>query len=252
MNFLLKIAFNGTAYHGFQVQKNALGVCTVIQDAMEKVLGARPDVKGCSRTDAGVHAREYCISFRFVTSLTPRKMPLAFNRYLPPDIRVLSAQRVPDDFHARYSALGKEYHYVLFNSFVDDPFAPGLYYRLAIPLDEEKMQQGGNYLLGKHDFASFMSAGSDIQDTVRTITSLQVTRQEQRVTISVAADGFLYNMVRIIAGTLVQVGNGRILPEDMPTIIQGKNRSLAGDTMAAQGLFLNKVFYPPEALAWEE
>ncbi len=248
MNFLMEMAFVGTAYHGFQVQKNAVAVCEVLQDAMEKVFGSRPPVKGCSRTDAGVHARRYCVSFKMETGVSAKKIPLALNQHLPYDIRINWARQVPEEFHARYSAIGKEYEYVFRNSGVDDPFRAGQYYRVYPHLDEGAMQEAVNVLLGNHDFASFMSAGSDIEDTVRTITSLRVIRQEDGVSIFVAADGFLYNMVRIIAGTLLLAGQHKLNALGMEEILAGKNRGLAGDTMPAKGLFLNKVFYLPESL----
>lgn len=250
MNILLTLAFNGSAYHGFQVQQNALSVCEVLQNAMQKVLGCRPDVKGCSRTDAGVHATGYCVSFKHDKAIPPGKLPMAFNRYLPPDIRVKTARAVPEAFHARYSATGKQYRYIFLNSQVDDPLAPGQYYRVPFALNEKAMQQAGLLLVGKHDFCSFMSAGSDIEDTVRTVHSLTVTRQDERIYMDIAADGFLYNMVRIIAGTLLKVGNDRWPAGSAETILLGKNRALAGETLPAKGLFLCKVFYP--ATAFEE
>ena len=251
MNFLMEMAFLGTAYHGFQVQKNAVAVCEVLQDAMEKVFGSRPPVKGCSRTDAGVHARRYCVSFRQETEVPLKKMPLAINQHLPHDIRINWVRAVPEDFHARYSAVGKEYEYVYRNSGVDDPFRAGQYYRVYPHLDEKAMQAAGDVLVGKHDFLAFMSAGSDIEDTVRTITSLRVVRQEDCVSIYVAADGFLYNMVRIIAGTLLLAGQNKLEAAGMEKILLSKNRANAGDTMPAKGLFLNKVFYPAEMLEEE-
>lgn len=248
MNILLTMAFNGTAYHGFQVQQNALGVCTVLQDAMQKVFGARPDVKGCSRTDAGVHALEYCVSFRFTTPIADDKLPLALNYHLPRDIRILTARRVPEDFHARYSCTGKQYRYVFLNSHVDDPFAPGLYYKVPGVLDAAAMHKAGQALVGRHDFAAYMSAGSDIQDTVRTVTQLDVSREGERVLLDIAANGFLYNMVRIIAGTLLSVGTGRTAPEKPAQALQACSRSMAGDTLPAKALFLRRVYYPPGIL----
>lgn len=247
MNILLTIAFNGSAYHGFQVQQNALSVCTVLQDAMQKIFGCRPDVKGCSRTDSGVHALEYCVNFWHQTDIPPQKLPLALNRWLPVDVRVKSARIVPDSFHARYSAEGKEYRYVFLNTHVDDPLAPGLYHRVPAPIDAEKMHEAGRVLVGKHDFAAFMSAGSDIEDTVRTVQRLAVWRQDERVCMDIAADGFLYNMVRIVAGTLLKVGSGKWPPGQVLKVLESKNRAMAGETMPAKGLFLTKVFYPPSA-----
>lgn len=247
MNILLTLAFNGTNYHGFQVQQNAVTVCAVIQDALQAVLGARPNVKGCSRTDAGVHARRFALSVRCSTTIPMEKLPLALNNQLPPDVRVLAARQVPDSFHARYSATGKEYEYVMLNSPVDDPFAPGLYYRVPQPINEAAMHRAGQVLAGRHDFAAFMAAGSSVKDTVRTITALSVRREKARVVLAVAADGFLYNMVRIITGTLLEVGLGRMDEKQPARILQSGQRSQAGPTLPGKGLFLNRVFYPEEA-----
>lgn len=244
MNTLLTLAFNGAAYHGFQVQQNALGVCTVLQNAMQDVLGARPDVKGSSRTDAGVHARCFCVNFKHALALPLAKLPLALNSRLPADVRVTGAYAVPEGFHARYDAVGKEYEYVILNNAVDDPFQPGLYYRVPYPLDAKAMQSAAAHLVGRHDFASFMSAGSTVQSTVRRVAWLDVTRTDTWVRIRIAADGFLYNMVRIVAGTLLAAGLGKMPPQEAGRILGAGNRAAAGDTLPAKGLFLNRVFYP--------
>lgn len=246
MNYLLTMAFDGSRYHGFQVQRNALGICTVLQDALQAVLGQRPDVKGCSRTDAGVHALQYCASFRADTAILPEKLPLALNFHLPQDIRVYKVQPVAEDFHARYSAVGKEYRYVFLNCAVDSPFERR-YHRVTAPLYEDAMHMAGQLLVGEHDFAAFMSSGADVQDTVRRVSALRVQRQGDVVTMRIAADGYLYNMVRIIAGTLLAVGTGRSTEQAVAEALRTKNRGCAGDTLPAQGLFLARVFYPPEA-----
>lgn len=242
-NILIRIAFNGSAYHGFQVQKNAVSICAVLQDAMKAVLGSRPDVKGCSRTDAGVHAKAYAASFFAKLPFPIEKLPLSINSFLPQDIRVYHAQYVDKNFHARYSALGKEYEYVILNSNIDDVFLAGQYYRVHGKLDEFAMQQAAETLIGRHDFAAFMAAGSDVKDTVRTINYLRCEKKDRWVIITIAADGFLYNMVRIIAGTLLAVGKGRIMPGQINEILESKNRKNSGETLPAKGLFLTKVFY---------
>lgn len=245
MNILLTIAFDGTAYHGFQVQQNALAIAQVLQDALQKLFGVRPAIKGCSRTDAGVHAENFCVSFKQQTNLPMQKLPLAINSYLPHDIRVLHARLVPENFHARYAAISKTYEYRILNRPVDDPFQNGRYYRYAAPLQINAMQQAAAAIIGKHDFCSFMSSGSHVIDTVRTVSRLQVMRRGDMVVISITADGFLYNMVRIIAGTLLAVGAGHMQAQQLPAIIAAKNRAAAGDTLPAKGLFLCKVEYPP-------
>lgn len=242
-NLLVTIAFEGTRYHGFQVQKNALSVCEVFQNALESVVGSRCDVKGCSRTDSGVHARMYCISFKTTAGIRCDKLGLALNRFLPDDIAVLDAKEVPDDFHARYSCTGKQYVYKIYNSAVKDPFSPNLAYRYGYPLDVEMLDAEARAFVGRHDFAAFRSIKSDVEDTVRTITEFTVTRKDKHVLFTVTGDGFLYNMVRIMAGTLIFIAEGKIARGGIPAIIESKDRKNAGKTMPARGLYLNKVYY---------
>ena len=242
-NILVTMAFRGTQYHGFQVQENALGVCTVFQDAIERVFGSRVDVKGCSRTDSGVHALRYCVSFRVDSGIPMYKLPLALNAHLPADVRVLEARIVPEDFHARYSAEAKQYVYRLHNSPVSSPFSDGLCWRVGAPLALEPMQKAAAAVVGTHDFASFMTAGSKIVDTVRTVYDFTVQRQGDDLLFTICADGYLYNMVRILVGTLVEIGAGRMRAEDMPAVIAAADRTAAGPKAPAQGLFLDRVFY---------
>lgn len=242
-NILMTLAFQGTHYHGFQVQENALSVCTVFQNALEKALGERMDVKGCSRTDSGVHALGYCVSLHSRTSIPLRRLPLAVNAYLPRDIRVLSARFVPEDFHARYSAEAKQYVYYIYNSPISSPFFDELCWRIGPPLDENRMQSAAQAVVGTHDFASFMSAGSKIENTVRTVYNFSVTRSGNLVRFRICADGYLYNMVRILVGTLAEMGAGRLPAEKMPEILASVCRSAAGPRAPAEGLYLERVYY---------
>lgn len=246
MHVCITLRFTGTRYHGFQVQKNALSVCEVLQDALESLYGERPPVKGCSRTDSGVHALGYCVSYTQPKPIPTRKLPLAVNRFLPDDVRVTEARQVPENFHARYNAKSKEYIYRIHNSAVTDPFQNGLCWCISGPLDADRMERAAQYFVGKHDFASFMSSGSNIVDTVRTVYFARVRREGDDISVHVCADGYLYNMVRIFVGTLVEAGAGRMPPERMRNILEGKKRSLAGDTAPAQGLFLYRVNYSGE------
>ncbi len=241
----MTIAYIGTAYSGWQVQKNALGVQTVVQDAVEKLFGARLDVTGCSRTDSGVHARGYVCHIETPKPFDPNKLPPALNMYLPQDVAVLSAREVDADFHARYSALGKEYVYILSDSMVRNPFWNGLLYRYNFSVDAERADALAQAFVGQKDFRSFMSAGSKIKDTVRTVHYFRVKRDEDRLVITTAADGFLYNMVRIMVGTLLKAAKGRL---DITSAIAACDRSAAGPTAPAEGLYLNRVFYDGEAL----
>ena len=213
----------------FQALPNGRSVAAVFQDALEAVLGCRPDIKGCSRTDAGVHALGFMLNFHADTRIPAAKLPLALNQHLPPDIRALEARVVPDDFHARYAAHTKTY-----------------YTKVPGRLDADKMQQAAQYFVGKHDFLALCASGSSAAahgDTVRTITACDVQRRGDDIDITVTADGYLYNMVRILAGTLCEAGAGRLAPEAVPGILASRDRKNAGPTLAAKGLFLKSVDY---------
>ena len=206
MNILLWLAYKGTNYSGFQVQPNGVTVCAVVQDAMQSVFGTRPDVKGCSRTDAGVHARRFALNFHYDGRIPVQRIPLALNARLPMDVRALAAQQVPDDFHARYAAHAKTYHYRLRCSAVDDPFDYETCHRVNGPLDLAAMQAAAAHFVGRHDFLALCASGSSAAahgDTVRTITACTVQQDGELYTLSVTADGYLYNMVRILAGTVL-------------------------------------------------
>lgn len=245
-NYLLTLAYDGTNYCGFQVQPNGRSVAQTFQDGLEAVLHNRPDIKGCSRTDAGVHALGFALNFHAETRIPPEKLPLAINQHLPPDIRVLCARVVPEEFHARYAAHTKTYLYRIHNHPIDSPFDEKYYTRVPRRLDVDAMQRAAEQFVGKHDFLALCAAGSSAAahgDTVRTITDCHVTRKGDEVDIEVTADGYLYNMVRILAGTLCEVGAGRMQPDAIPGILASRDRSQVGPTLPAKGLFLEKVDY---------
>ena len=247
MTYLLWIAYKGTNYGGFQVQPNAPTVCAAVQDAMQRVLGCRPDVKGCSRTDAGVHARRFALSFCYTGKVPAEKMVQAFNAHLPPDIRALEIWPVAENFHARYAAHTKTYRYYILNARVDDPFTFDTCCRIGPELDVVAMQAAAERFVGTHDFLALCASGSSVAahgDTVRTITRCTVERAGDRVTITVTADGYLYNMVRILAGTLVEAGLHKRTPESIPALLASRDRRRAGQTLPAKGLFLEDVAYP--------
>ena len=247
MTYLLWIAYKGTNYGGFQVQPNAPTVCAAVQDAMQRVLGCRPDVKGCSRTDAGVHARRFALSFCYTGKVPAEKMVQAFNAHLPPDIRALEIWPVAENFHARYAAHAKTYRYYILNARVDDPFTFDTCCRIGPELDVTAMQAAADRFVGTHDFLTLCASGSSVAahgDTVRTITRCTVERAGDRVTITVTADGYLYNMVRILAGTLVEAGLHKRTPESIPALLASRDRRRAGQTLPAKGLFLEDVAYP--------
>ncbi len=243
MTILVKIAYDGTNYHGFQIQDDVTTVFGVFQDALLKILGHSTDIKGCSRTDSGVHAKCYYLSFETEKQLNIPRLPLALNANLPADIRVLKAKQVDDGFHARYDSKGKEYTYYILNSHIDDPFTNKYYYRVPSALDAEKMHRAAQYYVGTHDFRSFMAAKSKITDCTRTVYSASVERKGDMITFTVSADGYLYNMVRIMVGTLINVGKGIWPRSYVADIIKAENRDVAGPTAPPQGLFLTDVYY---------
>lgn len=243
-NLLLKISYDGARYHGWQVQENALAVQEVFQKALYSVTGLREDIKACSRTDTGVHAREFCVSIKTESAIPPERLRAALNHYLPEDIAVKDCKAVPLDFHARYSCKGKEYTYEIWNHPVRDPFLKDRALHYWYPLDEELLNRAAGYYLGRHDFTSFCTLDSrERGDLSRTVTESRVERRGDLVVFTVAADGFLYNMVRILTGTLLRVQQGKIRPEDIPGILEAKDRKAAGPTAPACGLYLNRVFY---------
>lgn len=229
------------------MQENARSVQGVFQEALKQVLHTQPDIKACSRTDTGVHAREFCLSMKLSHNIPPERLLGALNHFLPSDIAVLSCEEVPLDFHARYSCCGKRYVYEIWNNPIRSPFLHGRALHYYHHIDEKKLNEAAQHFLGAHDFTSFCTLDNrDMGDFTRTVTESSVTREGDMVRFTVAADGFLYNMVRIMTGTLLAVQQGRFVPEDIPKIIEGKNRKLAGPTAPACGLYLEKVFYKPQ------
>ena len=243
MTVSVKVAFDGTDFHGSQVQKDKRTVFGEFQKALLTVVSDADNIKGCSRTDSGVHARCYYFSFTTNKEFDLHKFPLSLNANLPKDIRALSAKQENDDFHARYSAKFKEYTYYIKNDHIDDPFTQKYYYRFPRQLDIEAMQEAAGYFVGTHDFRSFMARWSKIVDCTRTVTFAQVEKQGDMVIFKVRADGYLYNMVRIMVGTLIWAGTGKIKPSQVSEIIEARNRFKAGVTVPPTGLFLTDVIY---------
>jgi pseudouridylate synthase I len=243
-NLLLTISYDGANYHGWQIQQNAVSVQQVFQEALFRVLGEHPDIKGCSRTDSFVHARQFCISLKTGRGIPCERLVGALNHFLPDDIAVQSCREVPDDFHARYSCTGKEYVYQIWNNPVRDPFLNRRVLHYWYPLDMERLNEAASRFLGAHDFTSFCTLDArDRGDMTRTVTRAELRREGDLVLFTVAADGFLYNMVRIMVGTLLRVAQRKFDPCDVLTIIEAKNRKAAGPTAPPYGLYLNRVFY---------
>ena len=243
-NLLLTISYDGRNFHGWQIQQNALTVQEVLQKALEKIVGSDYDIKGCSRTDSGVHANMYCVSLKTAHPIEPIRLKSALNRWLPLSVAVLDCKRVEDDFHARYSCKSKEYIYKIWNTEVRNPFLDGyaLHYRYKI--DEKMLNEAAQAYVGKHDFTSFCTLDSrEKGDMTRNVKAFSVTREGDLVTMKVEADGFLYNMVRIMVGTLLRVQQGKIPADGILEIIEKKDRKYAGPTAQACGLYLNRVNY---------
>lgn len=247
-NILLTIKYLGTAYSGWQVQANAPSVQETLQDAIEKLFGVRESVVGCSRTDAGVHANMYCCNIRTSSGLPCDVVVRGLNAHLPDDIAVVSCRDVDYDFHARYDCCGKEYIYIIHNSHIRDPFLLGRSWDFKKQIDASFLNEQAQAFVGTHDFAAFCASGSSVQSTVRTVKAFRVTRDGDNVIMSVSADGFLYNMVRIMVGTLTDITLGRIKPDTIPEIIASCDRKNAGVTAPPQGLYLNRVYYSGEEL----
>ena len=243
-NLLITISYDGKCFHGWQIQQNAYTVQEAFQKALSKIISSKFDLKGCSRTDSGVHANMYCLSVKTAHPIPAQRLKAALNRWLPLSIAVMDCVEVDDSFHARYSCKSKEYIYKIWNSEVRNPFLDGyaLHYRYKI--DENLLNSAAQAYLGSHDFTSFCTQDSrEPGDLTRTVKHFSVTRDGEMVTMKVEADGFLYNMVRIMVGTLLRVQQGKIKPDEIPFIIEKKDRSYAGPTAQACGLYLNKVNY---------
>lgn len=241
-NIKLTLAYNGTAYHGWQRQKNALTVQEVVEKAVAKVTGEKTVVRGCGRTDAGVHAKKYAASFMTKSTIPCDRLPYALNTVLPRDIACAAAEDMPPEFDASF-AKAKRYTYLIHNSPVPDVFLSDRAWQYKYPLEVKNMRRAAGAFLGEHDFIGFAASGFTVSTTVRTIYSLDVASDADQIRIDVTGNGFLYNMVRIIVGTLVFCGAGKIDADDMEEIIASRQRSRAGITAPACGLYLSEVFY---------
>jgi len=252
MKLFLKIKYLGTDFCGYQVQKERRTVQGELNRAAKELFSYDCDITGCSRTDSGVHANCFCVTVAkkgendIETDIDVSKIPRAMSAHLPDDIAVVSASLVDSDFHPRYDVKYKEYIYRIYNGNVRDPFEMGRSLYVPQTLDGEaveRMNRAAAHFVGKKDFSAFMAQGSTVESTVRNVIYAEVSREGDIITFKVAADGFLYNMVRIMAGTLISVGLGRTDESEIPGIISSCNRERAGMTAAAHGLYLNKVIY---------
>lgn len=241
MEILLE--YDGTDYHGWQRQKNARSVQQVLEEAINAITGENVRVIGAGRTDAGVHALGQVANFKTNTRIPLEKLPYAINSRLPDDIAVKRARAVPEDFHARLSAKAKVYTYTIYNAPFPSPLLRKYAYFFPLRLDIDAMKQATRHFLGVHDFSAFRAQGSPVKTCVRKIFRLEVDRTGDLIKIEVEANGFLYNMVRIISGTLLDVGLCKICPEEVASIIESGDRARAGRTLPPQGLCLLRVVY---------
>jgi len=242
----MTVAYDGTSYHGFQEQRGT-GLPTVqerLESSLTELAGRSVQVIGSGRTDAGVHARGQVVNFNAAGwNIPAEKIPLALNGVLPEDMSVLEAMEAPEDFHARFSATAKEYRYTIHNSRTPDPFLRR--YSLFFPrlLDIEAIRRESRLLLGKHDFLAFKAEGSPVKTTVRTLYDIRIEHRGDNIQLFFRGDGFLYNMVRIMVGTLLNIGLHKHPPGAISGILDSKDRTRAGPTAPPQGLCLMKVFY---------
>ena len=251
-NIALRQRYDGSRYHGWQVQKNAITVAQTMEEALAKVCGERVKLTGCGRTDAGVHALRYCANFHSDCTVPVDRMPLAVNSRLPDDIAVVDAVEVPDDFNAIGSCVKKEYVYKILNSRIPDPFLADRVCFYPQRLDISLLQAAARAFEGTHDFKAVRSEGTQTKTTVRTVYWCRAEKDGDLITVSICANGFLYNMCRAMVGTMVYASYGKLIPEEIPALLEKRDRRLTGPTMPPQGLYLNRVWYDGAAGAMME
>ena len=242
-NLALILMYEGTRYHGWQVQKTEVTIAQTLQDAAAQVVGHPVHMTGCGRTDAGVHAKVYVANFRTTSTIPAERLPYALNTHLPPDIAVIRAMEVPAHFNAIASCVRKEYTYLIYNSRIRDPFYVNRAWFYPSPLDETIMQQAADQFVGTHDFAAVRSVGTDVKSTVRTVYYYKVHREGSLISLRVCANGFLYNMARAMAGTVVYAAEGKFPPEQIGQILADGNRTAAGPTVPPGGLYMTQLWY---------
>ena len=242
-NIRLVIAYKGTHYAGWQIQKNAITVEATVKAAIKKVTGEDTTVYGAGRTDAGVHALGQTANFFTDSSIPAERFAPALNANLPGDIRIVASEQVSETFHSRFCAKGKIYSYRIDTGEVYNPLFSDLAWHLRYPLNIDKMIAASRCLIGEHDFRCFMASGSSVKDTVRTIEAIDIKEQDQFIILTFKGDGFLYHMVRIIVGTLSEIGMGMREVDEMPSILALRDRLKAGKTAPAKGLIMEKVIY---------
>ena len=249
-NIALFLKYDGSAYHGWQVQKNARTVAQTLEEAAAAVVGHKVHLTGCGRTDAGVHARVYVANFRTGSAIPCERLPYALNTHLPGDIVVYDAREVHDGFNAIGSCVKKEYTYQIYNSHIRDPFYVNRAWFYPKHLDEEVMRQAAAQFVGTHDFAAVRSVGTDVKSTVRTVHHFEVERDGELIYLRICANGFLYNMARAMTGTVVYAAEGKLAPSDIGKILEAGNRTAAGPTVPPGGLYMTQLWYDDGEVAF--
>lgn len=244
-NLKVIIAYNGASYHGWQRQNNGITVQGTVEDKMGMILNAPVTVNGCSRTDAGVHAKEFCFNVKIDNTISCDGLKKAMNSLLPDDIVVLSCCDTDESFHARFDSKGKEYLYLVNNGKERDVFMKDTSLFYPFRLDEERLDKAAKLFIGEHDFGAFCKAEAKehLKSTVRTITDFRVIREGDYIKFLVSGNGFLHNMVRILVGTLIYVNEGKRSEKDIILSLENGEREIAGKTISPSGLYLNRVFY---------
>ena len=242
-NIALRLRYDGTKYHGWQEQKEDVTVASTVNQALSRVCGHGVKVVGCGRTDAGVHAERYCASFKTDSRIPTDRLPLALNALLPPDIAAIAAVETEEDFNAILSCIKKEYTYKIYNARIRDPFLMSRAYFYPSQLDVGIMDEAASYFVGTHDFKGVRSVGTVTKTTVRTVYWYEATQKGPIITLRVCADGFLYNMARAMAGTLIYASEGKFRPGDIPEMLKKGDRNLFGPTVPACGLYLTRLWY---------
>lgn len=247
-NIALKLMYNGTAYHGWQVQKNAVSVAETLEKALSTVVCHPVKCTGAGRTDAGVHAEVYIANFHTRSSIPTDRIPLAVNTRLPDDIVVVKATEVPEHFNAIGSCLRKEYTYRIYNSRLGNAFYVNRAWFYPKHLDESIMQRAADCFVGTHDFSAVRAVGTEVRSPVRTVHYFNITRTGDLIECRVCANGFLYNMVRAMVGTCVYAAEGKFAPEDVSAILESRNRTAAGPTVPPGGLYMTQLWYDEDVL----
>ena len=242
-NIALFLKYKGTAYHGWQVQKNACTVAQTLEEAAACVVGHKVHMTGCGRTDAGVHARVYVANFRTESRIPTDRLPYALNTHLPEDIVVYEAHEMPEHFNSIGSCTKKEYTYLIYNSRIRDPFYVNRAWFYPKHLDEKIMQAAASQFVGTHDFAAVRSLGTDVKSTIRTVHHFEVERDGDLIYCRICANGFLYNMARAMTGTVIYAAEGKINPNEIGALLESGNRTAAGPTVPAGGLYMTQLWY---------